>query len=101
MKTRTLFRAEARPMKHGQRFRLTRWAVAIAQSDGRNSAMLIPEGAIIKVVAGPFDGTPLMDVRYDGEVIMMFTNDMEDHTELIKKRNGVMARAIFTPAPAR
>jgi len=71
-------------MKHGQRFVLTRWAVAIVQRDGRNSAMLVPEGAIIEVIGGPFNGTRLMDVRYDGEDIMMFTDDMVDHTELIK-----------------
>jgi hypothetical protein len=75
-------------MKHGQRFRLTRWAIAIAQRDGRNSAMLVPEGTVIEVIGGPFNGTRLMDVRYDGEVIMMFTNDMEDHTELIQEETA-------------
>jgi hypothetical protein len=70
-------------MKHDQHFRLTRWAVGIAQRDGRNSAVLMPEGAVIEVIEGPFHGTRLMDVRYDGKPIMMFTNDMKDHAELI------------------
>ena len=45
---------------------------------------MIPEGAIIEIIGGPFNGARLMDVRYDGETVMMFTNDMKDHTELAK-----------------
>jgi hypothetical protein len=73
-------------MKHGQRFHLTRCAMAIARRDARNVSIMIPEGAIIEVLDGPFDGVRLMDIRYDGELIMMFTNDMENHTEAIKEK---------------
>src|ERR1700730_10466733 len=59
-------------MNRGARFRLTRFAVAIAQRDGRNSAILIPKGAIIEVIAGPFNGTRLIDIRYDVDTVMMF-----------------------------
>ena len=79
----------AAPMKHGQRFRLTRWAVAISKRDGRNSALLIPAGAVIEVIGSPFNRKRLVDVRCDGEVIMMFTNDVEDHTELIRAETAV------------
>ena len=72
-------------MKHGEFFRLTRTAMAIAQRDKRNVAIMVPEGAVIEVLGGPFDGVRLMDVRYDGEIIMMFTNDMETHTEKVVK----------------
>ena len=72
-------------LKHGDFFRLTRNAMAIAQRDSRNTAIMIPNGAIIELLNGPFDGVRLMDVRYDGEVIMMFTNDMEHHTEIVAK----------------
>jgi hypothetical protein len=44
----------------------------------------IPKGAVIEVIGGPFNGTRLMDVRYNDEMIMMFTDDMETHTEPIK-----------------
>ena len=75
-------------MKHGEFFRLTRTAMAIAQRDSRNVAIMVPEGAIIELLNGPFDGVRLMDVRYDGEVIMMFTNDMENHTEVMKAKTA-------------
>jgi hypothetical protein len=32
----------------------------------------------------PGDGTQLMDVRYEGEMILMFTDDMKTHTEPVK-----------------
>ena len=67
-------------MKNGERFRLTRSAMAIALRGGRHTAIMVPEGAIIELMNGPFDGTRLMDVRYEGEIIMMFTDDMESHT---------------------
>jgi hypothetical protein len=71
-------------MQNGQRFRLTRSAMAIGLREERHVAITIPEGAIIEVMDGPFNGSRLMDVRYEGEMIMMFTDDMKTHTELIK-----------------
>jgi hypothetical protein len=68
-------------MQNGECFRLTRAAMAIAQREERHVAIMIPEGAIIELMNGPFDGTRLMDVRYEGEMIMMFTDDMSTHTE--------------------
>jgi|HubBroStandDraft_3_1064219.scaffolds.fasta_scaffold772889_1 hypothetical protein len=72
-------------MEKGKRFRLTRWAMAIAQRDSRNTAIVVPEGAVIEVLGGPFNGVRLMDVRYDGEIIMMFTDDMLEHTDAFIK----------------
>ena len=71
-------------MQSGERFRLTRAAMAIALHEERHTAIMIPQGAIIELMNGPFDGTRLMDVRYEGEMIMMFTDDMETHTEAIQ-----------------
>jgi hypothetical protein len=70
-------------VQNNQRFRLTRSAMAIALRDERHVAITIPEGATIEVIGGPFNGTRLMDVRYAGEMILMFTDDMKTHTELI------------------
>lgn len=71
-------------MQSGQRFRLTREAIAIAQRNSRNVSIMIPEGAIIEIIGGPFNGARLMDVRYNDEMIMMFTDDMKSHTEIVK-----------------
>jgi hypothetical protein len=58
--------------------------MAIAQRDLRNTAIMLPEGAIIEILKGPFNGVRLMEVRYDAEVVLMFTDDMEHFTEPIK-----------------
>lgn len=71
-------------MQNGQRLRLTREAMAIAERDSRHVAIMIPEGALIEVIGGPFNGTRLMEVRYNGEMILMFTDDMKTHTEPVK-----------------
>lgn len=72
-------------MKHGECFRLTRAAMGVAQRDSRNTGIMVPDGAIIEVLNGPFDGVRLMEVRYGGEIILMFTNDMATHTEKVVK----------------
>jgi hypothetical protein len=60
-----------------------------SQESNRGAAIMVPERAIIdlliELLNGPFDGVRLMEVRYGGEVIMMFTKDMETHTEKIAK----------------
>lgn len=58
--------------------------MAIALREERHVGITIPQGATIEVINGPFNGTRLMDVRYDGEMILMFTDDMKTHTELIE-----------------
>ena len=58
--------------------------MGIALREERHVAIVIPEGATIEVMGGPFNGARLMDVRYDDEMILMFTDDMKTHTELIK-----------------
>jgi hypothetical protein len=75
-------------MQHGQCFRLTRAAMAIAQRDERHTAIMIPEGAVIEVIAGPFNGSRLMDVKYAGEIVLMFTDDMKTHTEPVKTKTA-------------
>ena len=75
-------------MQNGRRLRLTRTAMAIAQRDSRNVAIMIPEGCLIEVIGGPFNGTRLMDVRYNGEMVMMFTDDMKTHTERVKEETA-------------
>ena len=67
-------------MKKGDFFRLNRSAMAIAQRESRNVAIAVPEGAILKVLDGPFDHG-LVDVRSSGEALMMFMNDVEFHIE--------------------
>ena len=71
------------PVQNDRRLRLTRAAMAIAQRNERHVPIEVPEGAMIDVIGGPFNGTRLMEVRYQGEVVLMFTDDMATHTEKV------------------
>jgi hypothetical protein len=84
-----------------QRFRLTRWAVAIAQRDGRNSATLLPQGAIVEVMTDSLHGSPLREVKHEDELVMMFTSDLTDHTELIVEEAEEAENANLTTTHKR
>jgi len=66
--------------------------LAILAQDGQNAPMsssdglsfaTIPIGAEIEVVDGPLDGNRLLDVRWEGKSVMMFTNDIRDRGERV------------------
>ena len=65
------------PMR-GQRYRLQTATLAIIAHDGQNCPTTVPSGAVVKVVAGPLDGNRLVDVRWDGKTVMMFTTDIRE-----------------------
>lgn len=64
-------------MKHGDRFRLSRSAFGMALRNGKEVSIPIPEGTIVEIIGGPFEGTRLMDVRCNGEMVLMFKADLE------------------------
>jgi hypothetical protein len=75
----------------GQRYRMKTPAVAIAAHDTQKTSTsssdnlsftMIPVGAEIEVV-GPVDGNALLDVRWEGKSVMMFTNDIRARGERI------------------
>jgi hypothetical protein len=63
-------------------YRISRSALAIARRDSRNVPITVLKGSMVEIIDGPFD-RGLMEVRFDGEIVMMFTNDMETE-EIIK-----------------
>jgi len=74
-------------VERGRFLRLSHATMAIAQRDSGNVAILVPQGAIIEAL-GPFDGVHLTDVKYDGEIVIMFSEAIEAHTEAIKPKTA-------------
>ncbi len=62
----------------GQRFRFHTPTLAILAQDGHKIRIMIPQGAMVEVEAGPLDGTRLVDVRWEGKIVMMFTIDLRE-----------------------
>ena len=65
----------------GQRYRLNTPTLAIIKQDGQNHPTTVPLGAVVKVIDGLLDGNHLVDVRWDGKTVMMFTTDIRERCE--------------------
>jgi hypothetical protein len=68
----------------GEYYKLNAPILAIMSlPNGKRIPVTIPQGAVVKVVNGPLDGTRLVDVEWDGDTVMMFTSDLRERGTLI------------------
>ena len=74
-------------MQSGKRFKLGTPIVAVETVDGKDVAVTIPSEAIIKVISGPRHGNRMMDVLWNGRVIMMFEVDVEERGREIAEKD--------------
>ena len=68
----------------GQRFRMKTPTLAIMTQDGAKIPVMIPKGAEVEVLDGPLNGNRLVDVRWEGKTVMVFTNDIRDRGERLE-----------------
>jgi len=60
--------------------------MAVETASGKRVAVTVPAGQTIKVISGPRHGDRMMDVLWDGRVVMMFAIDVEERgTEVMEK----------------
>ena len=72
-------------MDIGERYRITSPTLALFEQDGRHVAHTVPTGAIVALDSNGFDGNKLVKVTWDGEAVMMFTQDLRSRSELVKR----------------
>jgi hypothetical protein len=73
----------------GEYYRLNTPTLAILSlPDETRIPMTVPKGAVVKVVNGPLDGTRLVDVEWDGKMVMMFTIDLRERGTLVAQASG-------------
>src|SRR5207248_2526615 len=65
-------------MLTGKRFELRIPAVAIDTVEGKRVAVTLPNGAIIRVVAGPSGSDRLVDIECEGRPLVMFALDVRE-----------------------
>ena len=63
-------------MLTGKRFELCRPTIAIDTVEGKRLAVTVPAGVIIKVVSGPRHGDRMVDVLWEGRLVVMFEVDV-------------------------
>ena len=66
-------------MLTGKRFKLGKSTVVRDVADVWRGAVTVPAGAIIEVVSGPNDGDGMVDIFWEGRLVMMFAIDLNVH----------------------
>ncbi len=49
----------------------------------RHVSRTLPKGAIVTIESETFDGHKLVEVRYEGMIVMMFTQDLRSRGEKV------------------
>jgi len=57
-------------------------------TNGKRIPVTIPKGAVVKVVNGPLEGTHLVDVEWDGNMVMIFTSDLRERGTLVAQASA-------------
>ena len=70
--------ASTRLSMAGFRYQLTSEGQAI-HTNGRVRVLTIPADSIITVMGGPFNGARLVDIAWNGQSLLMFTDELRDH----------------------
>jgi hypothetical protein len=73
----------------GEYYELNTPTLAIMSlANGKRIPVTVPKGAIVSVVNGPLDGTRLVDVEWDGDLMLMFTIDLRERGTLIAQASA-------------
>ena len=74
-------------MPTSQRFRLKTATLALDTSDGKRIAVTVPVGGIIEVMRRPLlENMWIVDVRWNGRVLVMFAEDVQERGKEITGR---------------
>jgi len=65
------------------RYRIGRPTLALILEDERHVSITIPEGATVTIDGETFNGDKLINVSWDGKVVMMFTQDLRSRGKKI------------------
>ena len=59
------------------RYRLIAPVLAVFPVDGHHESATVPTGTIVDLDGKTFNGSRLMDVLWDGRMVMMFTDELK------------------------
>jgi hypothetical protein len=75
-------------MLSGKRFKLGTPTMAVDTVDGKRAAVTVPvpAEATINVISSPRHGDRMMDVPWDGRVVMMFAINVEERGTAVAEK---------------
>jgi hypothetical protein len=78
----------------GQHFRIKTPTLGILSQDGDRIPVTIPQGATVEVVDGPLDEKQLVDVKWEGKILMMFTIDLRKRGARLTASRRALTRCL-------
>ena len=67
-----------------QTYRLKTCTLAILDQDGQKIPMRIPTGSTVEIIEQDINGNRLVDVKWEGKKVTMFTIDLRERGEAVK-----------------
>ncbi len=64
-----------------RKYRIVEPTIAMSDDTGRGVAYTIHAGAMVELQNGPLDGNKLVEVKWDGKRVLMFTQDLRQRAE--------------------
>ena len=68
-------------------YRITSPTISMFLEGDHYMSRTLPKGAVVTIESETFDGNKLVEVRYEGKVIMMFTQDLRTRGEKVGKED--------------
>ena len=65
-------------------YRITSPSMSLFLEGGIHVSRLLPKGALVTIASETFNGNKLVEVLYEGKVVMMFTQDLRSRGEKVE-----------------
>lgn len=72
----------------GKTYRIDRATLVLHWLGGFRTPTIIPGGGLVTLITAPLDGAQMVDVHWDGGVVMMFTGDFLERGTLVSPLVG-------------
>jgi hypothetical protein len=79
-------------MVHNQPYRVRETTFAILSLDGSRIPVTLPVNALVLLIDGPLDGNRLVEIIWEGKILLMFTQDMRDRCDELDKNGEIVER---------
>lgn len=60
--------------------------LAILTSSGKRVIITIPQGAVIRVIQGPLDGSCLVDAKWEDKAVKMYLADLRERSIMVSQQ---------------
>jgi len=66
------------------KYRIVESTIAMSDDTGRGVAYTMRAGAVVELQNGPLDGNKLVEVKWEGKIVLMFTQDLRQRAKAVE-----------------